>query len=55
MIAIPAREMKNGKFGREVKFPALNGKRREMISPHIWHMHPKIVVIKDVLLGATTP
>ena len=30
VIAIPAREMKNGKFGREAKFPALNEKRREM-------------------------
>ena len=31
VIAIPGREMENGNRGREIKIPAQNGKRREIV------------------------
>ena len=31
VISIPVREMVNGNRGREIKIPAQNGKRREML------------------------
>ena len=42
VIVIQVREIKNAKFGREVKFPALNGKRQEYYSKKqifIFNMH----------------
>ena len=52
VIAIPAREMKNGKFGREVLFPALGGKWREMEeSYHFLAIHIITVAIITPLVS----